>query len=574
MSFIFNDPSDFVTEMLEGFLAAHAGQVMRVAGGVVRAHETPSGEVAVVTGGGSGHYPAFCGLVGPGLAHGAAMGEVFASPSASRVLSVVRAVHAGAGVFFTYGNYAGDGLNFDAAQDQLRGEGVSCHTVRVTDDVSSAPREERHNRRGVAGDLTVLKVAGAAAAAGYSLDRLVAVAERANERTFTFGVAFSGCTLPGAPEPLFVVPAGRMGVGMGIHGEPGVGEGPILGARELAAMLVNRLLEEKPVGVPEQGARVVALVNGLGSVKLEELFLLYGQIQRELGQAGITVWQPEVGELVTSFETAGVSLTLFWLDDELENLWSAPATAPAYHKGQVTGGARSPRLLEVSSYELGTNEASAESVRLGTAISEMLDIARRTIDKAAGELGRLDAVAGDGDHGLGMQRGTRAASEAAQKVAGTVGAQSVLRVAGDAWAERAGGTSGALWGALLRDLGGILGDDAPAEPERIVLALHEAARGLTSRGGAVPGDKTMVDAVLPFVAAFAEAIQGGRDVTAALGLSAEAAMVAAAATADLVPKRGRARTHGEKSLGTPDPGAQSFALIVHDLAQNYGGGSS
>ena len=146
MSFIFNDPSDFVTEMLEGFLAAHAGQVIRLAGGVVRAHETPSGEVAVVTGGGSGHYPAFCGLVGPGLAHGAAMGEVFASPSASRVLSVVKAVHAGAGVFFTYGNYAGDGLNFDAAQDQLRGEGVSCHTVRVTDDVSSAPREERHQR--------------------------------------------------------------------------------------------------------------------------------------------------------------------------------------------------------------------------------------------------------------------------------------------------------------------------------------------------------------------------------------------------------------------------------------------
>ncbi|HYI84343.1 MAG TPA: dihydroxyacetone kinase subunit DhaK, partial [Acetobacteraceae bacterium] len=212
MTRLWNEPSAFADEMIDGFVAANGRYVRRVPGGVVRSTVVPDGQVAVVIGGGSGHYPAFGGLVGQGLAHGAAMGNLFASPSTQQVQSVANAAHRGGGVFLSYGNYAGDVLNFDAAQDRLRAAGIPCATVTVTDDISSASIEERHRRRGIAGDLTVFRIAAAAAEAGYDLGEVERVARVANERTRSFGVAFTGCTLPGAEQPLFSVPEGRMAI--------------------------------------------------------------------------------------------------------------------------------------------------------------------------------------------------------------------------------------------------------------------------------------------------------------------------------------------------------------------------
>ncbi|UYN83178.1 MAG: dihydroxyacetone kinase family protein [Microcella sp.] len=574
MTYLTNDPSDFVAEMLDGFVAVHGDTVSRVPGGVVRAHETPTGQVAVVIGGGSGHYPAFCGLVGPGLAHGAAMGEVFASPSAARVESVARAAHGDAGVLLSYGNYAGDVLNFDEAQERLRADGIDCRTVIVTDDVSSAPVEQWRTRRGVAGDLTVFKVAAAAAEKGLDLDAVVAIAERANERTRTMGVAFTGCTLPGATEPLFTVPRGRMGVGMGIHGEPGVSETDVPIADELAEMLVSTLLDEVPDGVERDGARVAPLVNGLGSIKNEELFLLYGAVARRLEAAGLTLVQPEVGELVTSFEMAGVSLTLFWLDDELERLWAAPASAPAYRKGVASSAHGVQRAAAVDAESAVDGDAAPESIETARMLSAMLATTARTIDAVADELGRLDAVAGDGDHGIGMQNGARAANEAAAKLSGTAGAESLLRAAGDAWADRAGGTSGALWGAMLREAGQVLGNDEAPDARRVSAAITAAVDAVEARGGAQLGDKTMVDALVPFAQTFEAEVSGGATVASAAHAASQAATHAAAATADLTPRRGRARTHTEKSIGTPDPGAHSFALIVTAIAAEFGDSTS
>ena len=197
MTRLFNDPTDFLDELVDGFVAASGRWVRAVPGGVVRSTRSPEPTVAIVIGGGSGHYPAFAGLVGPGLAHGAAMGNLFASPSTQRAYSVAKAADQGRGVLFSYGNYAGDVLNFDAAQDQLKAEGIDCRTVLVTDDIWSAPPDEVEKRRGIAGDLTVFKVASAAAEEGASLDEVERVARHANDRTRSFGVAFDGCTLPG-----------------------------------------------------------------------------------------------------------------------------------------------------------------------------------------------------------------------------------------------------------------------------------------------------------------------------------------------------------------------------------------
>ena len=567
MTRLFNEPSAFADEMIEGFVASHGRWVKRVSGGVVRNTKSTPDTVALVIGGGSGHYPAFAGLVGQGLAHGAAMGNLFASPSAQQVYNVAKAADNGAGVLLGYGNYAGDVLHFTQAQEKLRREGIDCRSIAVTDDVSSAPIEEHTKRRGIAGDLTVFKVAAAAAEASYSMDAVVEIAERANHRTRSFGVAFTGCTLPGADHPLFAVPEGRMAVGMGIHGEPGIDETDIPTADELAELLVAKLLTEVPAGITSTAARVVPILNGLGSVKYEELFVVYRRVAQLLAEAGLQAVDPQVGELVTSFDMAGTSLTLFWLDNELETLWNAPADAPAFRRGAVTAAALEPSDgSEPADVERSIPEATAESHAGAARVLAALGAAKDVVDANAAELGRIDAIAGDGDHGIGMQRGVHAAVEAAaDAVARGAGAATTLHFAGDAWANKAGGTSGALWGMALRAVGDAFGDEKAPDAGAVATGVAGAAAAIMEFGKAKVGDKTLVDVLVPFRDALTAGVDGGRALADAWDAAATTAQQAAEDTANLLPLMGRARPHAEKSLGTPDAGAVSMALIVRAI---------
>lgn len=564
MSYLLNRASGFTDDMVEGFVAAHDDLVRRVDGGVIRAAATPPGQVAVVIGGGSGHYPAFAGLVGAGLAHGAATGNVFASPSAQQVHSVARAAASDAGVLLSYGNYAGDVLNFDQAQDRLNAEGIPTRTVAVTDDISSAPPDQRHLRRGVAGDLPVFRAAAWAAEQGRPLTEVEALARRANDATRTLGVAFSGCTLPGASEPLFTVAPGRMAVGMGIHGEPGMAERPITSADELAELLVDRLLKETP---DSDITHVAVILNGLGAVKSEELYILYKGVRARLANASLNIVRPEVGEFATSFEMAGVSLTLTWLDDELTQAWCAPATTPGYRRG--------PHAVETSRAREVADASAAPPVPAGSAASQAaaalllaaLEAVQVAIDQHVDELGRLDAVAGDGDHGIGMQRGAAAAAEVAREVVDAgAGAGTTLAAAAQAWADRAGGTSGALWGRGLHALAQCLSDQDASRAPAVVAGVRAARDAIVAAGGAEPGDKTMLDALDPFLDRLAIVVDGGATLPAAWREAAATATDAAAATGELTPRRGRARAHSHKSLGTPDPGAVSFALAATAVA--------
>lgn len=565
MSFVLNDPADFADESLAGFVAAHRALVRRVPGGVARATPTNSGHVAIVIGGGSGHYPAFAGLVGSGLANAAAMGNVFASPSAQQIYTVAKSVATDAGVLLSYGNYAGDALNFDQAQQRLRAEGIPCETVRVTDDIYSAAPEERHQRRGIAGDLAVFRVAAWAAEQGNTLASVAAIASRANDRTRTMGVAFSGCTLPGAQHPLFTVPAGQMAVGMGIHGEPGIGMRPMPTARELGELFVDSLLDELPDDVDSaDGGRVAVILNGLGSVKSEELFVIYATVSELLAQRGLTVVEPEVGEYATSFEMAGVSLTLMWLDDELEMAWTSAAYAPAYRKGVVEANDAAVLADEFGAEEAATPIArTPEAAAVGRGARDIIEAIRAVVDAEVDELGRLDAIAGDGDHGIGMQRGSLAAARAADTAAEAgAGAGTVLAMAGAAWADKAGGTSGALWGVALRAAGELIGDESVPDATVIAAAVDAARGAVQDFGKATVGDKTMVDALVPFAEGLALRANAGESLASAWSGAAEDATVAARATADLLPRMGRARPHMTKSIGTPDPGAISLALAM------------
>ncbi len=564
------DPESFVDDAMEGFARVHAEDVVRVDGGIVRRRGIAPGRVAVVIGGGSGHYPAFAGLVGEGLAAGAVCGNVFTSPSAGQAYRVAKAAQAGGGVLFSYGNYAGDVLHFGEAERMLRAEGVDARTVLVTDDIASAPQSEIDRRRGIAGDLVVFRIAGAAAEEGAGLAEVEALARRANARTFTLGVAFDGCVLPGAAERLFSVPEGMMSIGLGIHGEPGIRDVPRQSAQELAATLVDALLAERPTDATD---RVVALVNGLGTVKYEELFVLFRHVSDRLEREGLVLVQPECGELVTSLDMAGVSLTLCWLDDDLERLWRAPAYAPAYRKGAITGvrsaSHDSATATDAPEATVAPMQADPASLAAAAVARRMIEAVRDALHAAADELGHLDAIAGDGDHGVGMSRGIDAAADFA-RTHPDAGIDELLRGAGAAWSERAGGTSGALWGAGLAALGEALrseGDDPSAIAARVPLAVTAARQRIEQIGGAVPGDKTMVDALVPFAETLTAAMHDGEALPAALARAALAARSAAEATAALTPRLGRARPLAARSVGHPDPGAASFAIAMEAISR-------
>jgi len=558
MTHLVNNAEDFADQALDGLVAAHGGYVRKVHGGVVRATQTEPGQVAVVIGGGTGHYPAFSGWVGPGLAHGAACGNIFASPSASQVYSVLKAANQGGGILLSFGNYTGDVIHFGQAADRVRVEGIDVRIVTVTDDVASAPQAESARRRGIAGDLAVFKVAGAAAEEGMSLDEVERMAQRANDRTRTMGVAFSGCTLPGADHPLFTIPDGKMSVGLGIHGEPGIAVVDLPTADEVAQLLVDKVLAETP---KDDGGRIAVLLNGLGTVKYEELFVAYRMVAELLEQQGYTIVDPEVGEQCTSLDMAGLSLTVMWLDDDLERLWIAPCNAPAYRKGAmadrqpVSGEDRDDD--EITAIPQSSEGSRALARRLAGALA---DVHQMLADNEA-YLGGLDEVAGDGDHGIGMVRGARAADESAQaSVAAGAGAHTLLFRAGDAWAERAGGTSGALWGMAIGAAARLLDDQSCPGQDVAVRAASEAIDAIVSLGGAEVGDKTMVDAAIPFRDVLVSV--EGKGLGPAWAEAVAAAEEAARGTAEFAAKRGRSRTHADKSIGTPDPGAVSFAKVV------------
>ena len=570
MAHVHNAPKEFYLEALDGFLTAYARYVERVpeASGVMRRGGAVPGHVSVVIGGGSGHYPAFMGVVGAGLAHGAVVGDIFTSPSTEQVYRVGRALDGGAGVLFSFGNYAGDVMNFGAAQERLRREGIDCRTVLVTDDVASASIDEREKRRGVAGDLTVFKVAGAAADRGDSLDDVERIAIRANDLTASFGVAFAGCTFPGQDEPLFTVAPGTMDLGLGIHGEPGIETVDAMSANELAAVLVEPLLAERPEGM----SRAAVIVNGLGATKYEELFVLYTGIARLLTDAGVEMVLPEVGELVTSLDMAGCSLSITWLDEELEELWRAPADSPAFRRdsGAVVGvgagtSGESSAAVPVGSAPAEVDGAidepvGSEALEAAAAIRTILSALRDTVVAHEEEWGRLDAVAGDGDHGVGMTRGIKGAVDGAYASSG--GPSAVLMSAADAFADRAGGSSGALWGAFLGGIAADLPNDRAPVAIEVAVAMAAGADALQRLGKCEIDDKTMYDALRPFTDELSARVAAGERLVDAWAGAADVATQRAAATADLLPKLGRARPLGERSLGTPDPGATSMAVCL------------
>lgn len=322
-----NDPANVPAELVGAFADAHQDIVRRVADRVLVRAEQPAAKVGIVTGGGSGHEPAFLGYIGAGCADAVAVGNIFAAPPPDAILASIEQADRGHGVLLIYGNYSGDVMNCRLAVRKAAAAGIDVRQLFVTDDLASAPADESDRRRGIAGDVMVFKMAGAAAEAGLSLDEVEAIGRKANARTRTIGVALSSAELPGAPKPIFTTAGDEMEVGLGVHGEPGITTQKLGTADEVGTLLTERLLAD--LDCPP-GTEVALLVNGLGATPLVEQYLVHRAVSGYLAGRGISVYRSMVGEFVTSLQMAGLSVTLTVLDDELRALLDAPVRTVAW----------------------------------------------------------------------------------------------------------------------------------------------------------------------------------------------------------------------------------------------------
>jgi len=321
-----NDPNLVVDEMMEGYVAAHRDKVRALSEArvVVRKDAPVKGKVGVITGGGSGHKPAFIGYVGKGMVDAVAAGEIFTSPPANAFYHAFKAADGGKGVACLYGNYAGDVMNVDMAVEMAEGDGITVKQVIANDDVPSAPRGNEDNRRGVAGEILMWKIGGAMAEKGGSLDEVIGAAQKAIDNTRSMGVGLSPCIIPAVGKPNFTLGENEMEVGIGHHGEPGIKKMEIKTADEVAEMMLDIILPDLPF---EKGNEVCVLISGLGSTPLLELYIIYRKVSRILADKGITVYRAWVDNYFTSLEMAGVTLTLLRLDNQLKELLDFPADA-------------------------------------------------------------------------------------------------------------------------------------------------------------------------------------------------------------------------------------------------------
>ena len=330
MKKMMNLPENFVEETMEGILLAYGDKLEFLDGDsriLISKAPNRDGKVGIVTAGGSGHLPVFLGYVGEGLLDGCAIGNVFASPSASRMEAMIRACDKGAGVLCLYGNYGGDRLNFDLACENVDFDDIKTRTVLVSDDVASSPKGKEEKRRGVAGMVYAFKVAGAAAAMGKSLEEVAAITQEALSNIRTMGIALSPCIVPEVGKPTFAIAEDEMEIGMGIHGEPGIEVSTMKTADETASLMMEKIFDDMQLN---EGDEVSVMVNGLGATPMEELLIVYRKAHKLLEEKGVGIFMPHIGEFATSMEMAGLSVTIFKLSAKFKDMLKHPASTPFY----------------------------------------------------------------------------------------------------------------------------------------------------------------------------------------------------------------------------------------------------
>ncbi|MCC8397066.1 dihydroxyacetone kinase subunit DhaK [Paraburkholderia sp. MMS20-SJTR3] len=562
MKKLINDVSTVVPDMLKGLVALNP-QLSLLQGGsiVVRADAeavAARGEVALISGGGSGHEPAHGGYVGDGMLSAAVAGEVFTSPSTDAVLDAIRAVAGPAGVLLIVKNYTGDRFNFGLAAELARAEDIAVEMVIVADDVALAASGDHAGRRGLAGTVLVHKIAGAAAARGLPLSEVAKLARDAAAALGTMGVALTPCTVPAAGKLGFELADGEIEWGLGIHGEAGVARGALEPADAIAGKLLAKIVGDLAL---QAGERVVLLVNNLGGTPSSELGIVAGAALRELDKLGIVVERAWAGTFLSALEMAGVSLTLLRVDDERLALLDAPAQTSAWP-------ALSGRVARVS---VRAAPAPAQPHPKGATLTREATL-RRAIDavcacllQAEPTLTEMDQRVGDGDLGISLARGARAVQQELDTYAVETMPGAVLRSVSATLRRVVGGTSGPLYAVLLLRAAAVLEQSGGTTARQWAQAFSAGVDALMELGGAKPGDRTMVDALKPAADALETALANGATTNAALTAAVDAATDGASRTASMHPRRGRSSYVGDRALGHADPGAHAIALWLAAL---------
>ncbi len=569
-----NDPDDLVDETVAGFVKAHRDLVRldptnpRV---VVSTAAPRTGRVGIVTGGGSGHEPAFIGYTGRNLVDAVAVGELFSSPTAKSFADAIRAADGGAGVAVLYGNYAGDNMNVKMAAEMVAADGIEVATVVANDDVCSASPAERAKRRGVAGEIFMWKIGGAKAAQGGSLAEVKAAAQKAIDACRSVGVGLGPCTLPGVGHPNFQIAPGTMEVGIGHHGEPGTRVEALKSADAVADDMLAIVMDDHGLA---PGTEVAVLLSGLGATPVNELYVLYDRIETGLEARGMRVHKAFVGNYFTSLEMVGATLTVIALDEETKALLDLEALAPGLTTGTVAApvgdaaeaGVRKTRVSHHGAQSAVATDVviNGPSVRNAGSHAIVAELAAVIVANKA-HLSEIDGLIGDGDHGINMAKGF---GRAAERIEGKdLSLDQALSVLSDVLMSEIGGSMGPLYGFMFQEMATAIAGHSAVDADGFSALLNAGLAGVRRTGSANVGDKTLIDTLVPAVAAFdATKSQGFAAALQAMRLAAEQGRDS---TVDLVARVGRASRLGERSRGVPDAGATSCCLILVTLGDAF-----
>jgi dihydroxyacetone kinase len=562
MKKLVNDPLAVVREMLEGLADVTPGIALLADFDVVVRADLPAAaqrSVAVISGGGAGHEPAHAGYVGTGMLHAAVVGDVFTSPSVDAVLAAIAAAAGPRGVVLVVKNYTGDRLNFGLAAEMARAAGIPAEIVVVADDVALHATVPPARRRGIAGTVLVHKVAGALAEAGTSLQDVAAAARRTAAAIGTMGVALGACTVPAAGTPGFTLGEDEIELGLGIHGEQGVQRAKLQPADTLVGMLLDTILADRGIG---RGDRVALLVNGLGGTPPMELSVVTRAAIAGLRRRGVVVARAWTGTLLSALDMPGCSLSVLQLDDATMALLDAPTEAPAWPGAGQLPPARAIRPAPTGTLLAAEQNRSRDTD--GAAVIEAASAAAAALAAHKRELTDLDSAAGDGDLGISMARGA-AALQAMPRDAAPDAAGALTRIAG-VLRRAIAGSSGPFYAIGLLRAARHLADAPAPDAATWAAAFAEAIAGVAELGGAGPGDRTMLDALLPACAALQAALARGASPADALAAGAAAAEGGAAATAQMPPRAGRASYLGARAIGVRDGGAVAVGIWLRALA--------
>lgn len=565
MKKLINRPDNAVEEMLQGLTVLHPGSV-RLSGHKVMlrddAEQVREQQVTIISGGGSGHEPAHAGYVGVGMLSAAVAGEIFTSPSSDSVFAAIKAAAGKPGALLVVKNYTGDRLNFGVAAEMARAEGIAVETVIVNDDVALKGTEQAMGARGLAGTVLIHKLVGAAAAQGKNLADVAAIGRAAIQSLATMGLSLSAGTSPTVGRPSFELGEDEMELGLGIHGEPGVKRMHLQSADKLTEMLLGEILKYGNFG---EERRVAVMVNNLGATTEMELAIVARHAVPLLASNGYTVERIYAGTFLSSLDMAGISISVLGINDERLGWLDAPTTAPAWPKVLKRRPGR-PEALIAAAISTKVSRSVGDDVRTetGRRVRRAIEAACKALIDAEEELTEMDRVTGDGDLGASMRR----AAAALRSALGSYPLDNVsatLKALGHLLQREMGGSSGPLYGVLFLRCGSVLDSSRTSGLARWVEAVDQGGQAISELGGAKPGDRTMLDALDPFVKSLKDA--RGEPSHEILLSAVEAAERGAEATAQMKPRLGRSSYLGDRVLGHPDPGAKAVAIWVRAASE-------